>query len=151
MEKFLFHPRKCQKKFTWCYWMFLVILCMADTISSVDNMMYSVADTIHSAANVIWDVDFSNWAHKSKSQKIQFPKFLEFTFISSTPEIQIHITGCDACGVQWVAQDQCHTPPYMAKNKFLLNEYLGIFKHFESIFFYFFKSRKWTFSDPPTH
>ena len=50
----------------------------------------------------------------------------------------------------WVGQNQSLTP-HMAKNKFLLNEYLGIFMHFESIFFYFFKSGKWTFSDPPTH
>ena len=41
-------------------------------------------------------------------------------------------------------------PPLMAKNRFLLNGYLGIFMHFESIFFYSFKSGKWT-SDPPTH
>ena len=34
-------------------------------------------------------------------------------------------------------QNQCHTPPHMAKNKFLLNEYLGIYMHFESIFFIF--------------
>ena len=53
--------------------------------------------------------------------------------------------------VRWVGQNQSLTPPHMAKNKFLLNEYLGIFMHFESIFFYFFKSGKWTFSDPPTH
>ena len=24
----------------------------------------------------------------------------------------------DACEVWWVGQNQCHTPPYMAKNKF---------------------------------
>ena len=42
---------------------------------------------------------------------------------------------------QWVR------PPYMEKNKLILNEYLGIFMHFESIFF--FKSGKRTFSDPP--
>ena len=46
------------------------------------------------------------------------------------------------CEVWWVGQNQCHTPPYLAKNKFLLNEYLGISKRFESIFFYFFKSGK---------
>ena len=27
-------------------------------------------------------------------------------------------------------------PPYMEKNKLILNEYLGIFMHFESIFFF---------------
>ena len=31
---------------------------------------------------------------------------------------------------QWVR------PPYMEKNKLILNEYLGIFMHFESIFFF---------------
>ena len=45
---------------------------------------------------------------------------------------------------QWVR------PPYMEKNNLILNEYLGIFMHFESIFS-FFKSGKWTFSDPPNH
>ena len=37
----------------------------------------------------------------------------------------------------WVGQNQSLTP-HMAKNKFLLNEYLGIFMHFESIFFFIF-------------
>ena len=32
---------------------------------------------------------------------------------------------------QWVR------PPYMEKNKLPLNQYLGIFMHFESIFFFF--------------
>ena len=38
-------------------------------------------------------------------------------------------------------------PPY-EKNKLLLNEYLGDFMHFETIFFFFL--RKMTFSNPPT-
>ena len=37
-------------------------------------------------------------------------------------------------------------PPY-EKNKLLLNEYLGDFMHFETIFFFL---RKMTFSNPPT-
>ena len=37
---------------------------------------------------------------------------------------------------QWVSQDQCQTPPYMEKNKLILNQYLGIFMHFETIFFF---------------
>ena len=41
----------------------------------------------------------------------------------------------NACEVWWVAQN--HWPPHMAKNEYLLNEYLGIFVHFESIFFIF--------------
>ena len=40
------------------------------------------------------------------------------------------------CEVWWVGQNQSLTP-HMAKNKLLLNEYLGIFMHFESIFFIF--------------
>ena len=40
---------------------------------------------------------------------------------------------------------KCQTPPY-EKNKLLLNEYLGDFMHFETIFFL----RKMTFSNPPT-
>ena len=39
---------------------------------------------------------------------------------------------------QWVSQDQCQTPPYMGKNKLILNECLGIFMHFESIYLYIF-------------
>ena len=36
----------------------------------------------------------------------------------------------------WVSQEQCQTPPpYMEKNKLILNQYLGIFMHFETIFF----------------
>ena len=38
---------------------------------------------------------------------------------------------------QWVSQDQCQTPPYMEKNKLILNQYLGIFMHFETIYFFF--------------
>ena len=39
---------------------------------------------------------------------------------------------------QWVSQDQCQTPPLYGKNKLILNQYLGIFMHFETIFFIFF-------------
>ena len=59
----------------------------------------------------------------------------------------------NACEVWWVGQNQSLTPPHMAKNKLLLNEYLGIFMHFESIFFYFFKSGKFQiffFTSPAT-
>ena len=38
---------------------------------------------------------------------------------------------------QWVSQDQCQTPPIWKKNKLILNQYLGIFMHFETIFFFF--------------
>ena len=31
---------------------------------------------------------------------------------------------------------KCQTPPHMKKNKLLLNEYLGDFMHFETIFFF---------------
>ena len=42
-------------------------------------------------------------------------------------------------------------PPHMAKNKFLLNEYLGIFMHFESIFFIFLNLENGLFqTHPPT-
>ena len=63
---------------------------------------------------------------------------------------------CGAADVMYVKcgagrPESVMDPPHMAKNKFLLNEYLGIFMHFESIFLYFFKSGKWTFSDPSTH
>ena len=35
------------------------------------------------------------------------------------------------------ADSKCQTPPtYMEKNKLILNEYIGIFMHFESIFFF---------------
>ena len=37
---------------------------------------------------------------------------------------------------QWVSQDQCQTPPLYGKNKLILNQYLGIFMHFETIFFF---------------
>ena len=36
----------------------------------------------------------------------------------------------NACEVWRVGQNQSQTPPNMAKNNFLLNEYLGIFMHF---------------------
>ena len=38
-------------------------------------------------------------------------------------------------------------PPYMEKNKLILNEYLGIFMHFESIFF--FNLENGNFQAPP--
>ena len=58
----------------------------------------------------------------------------------------------DAYEVWWVGQNQCHTsPPYMAKNKFHLNVYLGIFMHFESIFFIFLNLENGLFqTHPPT-
>ena len=58
----------------------------------------------------------------------------------------------NACEVWWVGQNQCHTsPPYMAKNKFHLNVYLGIFMHFESIFFIFLNLENGLFqTHPPT-
>jgi len=43
---------------------------------------------------------------------------------------------CKACEVWWVGQNQSLTPPH-GKNKFLLNEYLGILMHFESTFLFF--------------
>ena len=33
---------------------------------------------------------------------------------------------------------KCQTPPPYEKNKLLLNEYLGDFMHFETLFFFFF-------------
>ena len=57
----------------------------------------------------------------------------------------------NACEVWWVGQTQSVTPPHMAKNKFLLNEYLGIFMHFESIFFIFLNLENGLFqTHPPT-
>ena len=50
MEKFIFHPRKCQN--TWKNFeldvdqMFLVILCMVDT-------MRGAADTMHGSTNMM--------------------------------------------------------------------------------------------------
>ena len=38
------------------------------------------------------------------------------------------------CAVQLT--QSVRPPPYMEKNKLILNEYLGIFMHFESIFFF---------------
>ena len=47
---------------------------------------------------------------------------------------------------QWIIP-----PPYMEKNKLILNEYLGIFMHFESIFFFFFNLENGIFqTHPPT-
>ena len=57
-------------------------------------------------------------------------------------------TVCGAANMMGVAADTMHgaadmmaqwvrPPPYMEKNKLILNEYLGIFMHFESIFFFF--------------
>ena len=48
---------------------------------------------------------------------------------------------------QWVSQDQCQTPLY-GKNKLILNQYLGIFMHFETIFFFFFLIWKMDFFRP---
>ena len=45
---------------------------------------------------------------------------------------------------QWVR------PPYMEKNKLILNEYLGIFMHFESIFFFFNLENGIFQTHPPT-
>ena len=42
---------------------------------------------------------------------------------------------------------KCQTPPY-EKNKLLLNEYLGDFMHFETIFFFFFAENDFF---KPTH
>merc|ERR1712131_402490 len=58
---------------------------------------------------------------------------------------------CNACEVWRVGQNQSLTPPHMAKNKFLLNEYLCIFMHFESIFFIFLNLENGLFqTHPPT-
>merc|ERR1711867_288011 len=38
---------------------------------------------------------------------------------------------------------KCQTPPY-EKNKLLLNEYLGDFMHFETLFFFFLVGGVWT-------
>ena len=57
----------------------------------------------------------------------------------------------NSCEVWRVGQNQSWTPPHMAKNKFLLNEYLGIFMHFESIFFIFLNLENGLFqTHPPT-
>ena len=48
----------------------------------------------------------------------------------------VWLTRCVAHGQQNArSQNQSWTPPHMAKNKLLLNEYLDIFMHFESTFF----------------
>ena len=50
----------------------------------------------------------------------------------------------------WVSQEQCQTPPYMEKNKLILNQYLGIFMHFETIFFLFNLENGLFQTHPPT-
>ena len=54
-------------------------------------------------------------------------------------------------GVVGRLESVSHPPPMWQKNKFLLNEYLGIFMHFESIFFYFLNLENGLFqTHPPT-
>ena len=98
--------------------MFLVILCMADTMHSAADTMRGAADTMPGAADTMPGA----WCGRQDAWCGQHDAWCG---------------RCDACEVWWVGQNQCHTPPpYMAKNKFLLNEYLGILMHFESIFFF---------------
>ena len=44
---------------------------------------------------------------------------------------------------------KCQTPPPYEKNKLLLNEYLGDFMHFETIFFFFFAENNFLKPPPP--
>ena len=81
--------------------MFLVILCMADTMHSAANKMRGAADTMHGAADKICSVaNTMSWCGQ-----------------------------CNVCEVWWVGQNQSLTLPY-GENKFVLNEYLGIFMYF---------------------
>ena len=54
VENLFFHPRKCQNTFELGVdRMFLVILCMADTMRSVADTVRSVADTMHNLADTM--------------------------------------------------------------------------------------------------
>ena len=77
-------------------------------------MMHGANDTMHSAANTVCGAaDMMGVAADT-------------------------MHGAADMMAQWVSQDQCQTPPpYMEKNKLILNQYLGIFMHFETIFFFF--------------
>ena len=53
VENLFFHPRKCQNTFELGVdRMFLVILCMADTMRSVADTMRGAAVTMHGVADI---------------------------------------------------------------------------------------------------
>ena len=90
----------------------------ADTLSGAADTLRGAADTLRGAANTVCGVaDMMGVAADT-------------------------MHGAADMMAQWVSQDQCQTPPYMEKNKLILNQYLGIFMHFENFFFWkmdFFK------------
>ena len=84
----------------------------ADTLRGAADTLSGTADTLRGAANTVCGVaDMIGVAADT-------------------------MHGAADMMAQWVSQDQCQTPPLYGKNKLILNEYLGIFMHFESIFFF---------------
>ena len=84
-----------------------------DTMCSATDTLRGAADTLHGAANTVCGAaDMMGVAADT-------------------------MHGAADMMAQWVSQDQCQTPPYMEKNKLILNQYLGIFMHFETIYIFF--------------